>query len=140
MFTFVTVLLLSAAVFSPQACGLLLGALTPLLVSVLKQPGLSTKYVRLIALAASVLVGVLTVAAAGQFNVADLLTTAALVIVACQAAYVTLWRPSGVTDVIEDSTNLPALQARHDAALDAEDEEFYDWDTEAPAYEDEPRV
>ena len=90
----------------PQLAGAILGLLTPLLVSAIKQPGLSTTQRRLIAYAAALVVGALTVLASGGYTGADLVSTLLITIAASQAAYAELWKPSGAAAAVEKRTSL----------------------------------
>jgi hypothetical protein len=85
---------------------LILGVLTPLLVSVVQQPKWSQQVRAVVAAVAAIVVGLLTVLANGGFNDASgVLGIVALVLVASNTAYKTLWKPMGVAPMIEAKTS-----------------------------------
>lgn len=91
---------------------LILGVLTPLLVALVQQPQWTARTRALVSLLASIVVGVLTVLANGvdltvwTGNKAQtLLGVIALVMVASNTAYKTLWKPTGVAPAIEHATS-----------------------------------
>lgn len=90
---------------STHAWGLILGVLSPLLVSVVQQPKFTGPLRAVVALASAVVIGLLTVLAAGDFNPTDWLTTAAVVLVAAHTAYEGFWRPTGIAEEVEYRTS-----------------------------------
>jgi hypothetical protein len=97
----------------PQLAGGLLGLLVPASESEHKQPGLKPSAQRALAYALAAIVGALTVISTGQYNGADLVSTLNVTILASQAAYGELWKPTGAAAAIEKRTNLtrPELEA-----------------------------
>lgn len=97
----------SMSVFADSASwGLILGILTPLLVSVVQQPTWSPRTRAMVAAVAAVVVGFLTVLANGGLDSGQtLLGVIALVLVASNTAYKTLWKPTGVAPAIEIKTS-----------------------------------
>lgn len=89
---------------NPQAMGLLLGVISPLGIAVVQQTYWSKAVKQAVLVVVSLVLGVVTVAASGQFNPGDLVTTFVLVLVAAQVAYKAAWKPSGVTAKIESAT------------------------------------
>lgn len=96
---------MSELLSNTQAWGLILGVLSPLLISVAQQPQWAGGTRAVVAAAAAVVIGLVTVLASGDFAVGDWLTTAALVLVASHTAYEGLWRPTGAADAIEFKTS-----------------------------------
>jgi hypothetical protein len=85
---------------------LILGVLTPLVVAVVQQPRWGTRYRAVVAAVAAVIVGVVTVLANGTWQDASgTLGIIALVLVASNTAYKTLWKPTGVAPLIEAKTS-----------------------------------
>ena len=89
---------------------LILGLVVPFFVSVLSKPEYSSDKRRYIALAASILVGVLNLIVQGAnfdytITAGGVITNLVLVIGASQAAYSTLYKPSGVADKLEVATS-----------------------------------
>lgn len=90
---------------NPAALGLIVGVLLPLLTSVVQNPRLTRPVRVLIAVGSAVLAATVTVIAAGQFDPGNWLATVAAVLVAAQASFESIWKPSGVTDMIESATS-----------------------------------
>jgi hypothetical protein len=89
-----------------QSWGLILGVLTPLVVSIIQQPRWSDPVRAIIHVVAAVVVGVVTVLANGQItDQSTILTTIAVVLVASSAAYGYVWKPLGVAPKIERATS-----------------------------------
>ena len=89
---------------------LVLGLITPLVVSVINQPKYTAEQRRLIAIAAAVAIGFLGLVVQGaafswEWSWAGVVTNLVLVIGAAQAAYSMLWKPTGVSDKVEDKTS-----------------------------------
>lgn len=85
---------------------LILGVLTPLVVALVQQPGWSRPLRAIVSVVASVVVGVITVAANGDLTEPrPVLAVIALVLVASNTAYTTLWKPTGVAPAIEGATS-----------------------------------
>lgn len=95
------------SVFADSASwALILGVLTPLIVSVVQQPQWSDRTRAVVSVVASVLIGVVTVLANGGIESGQtLLSVCALVFVASNTAYKTLWKPTGVSPAIERATS-----------------------------------
>lgn len=93
--------------------GLLVGAITPLIISVIQQPTLSTRARKIVALVVSAIVGGVVVLSSESANVGDVLGTIVAVWAASEAFFQKVWRPSGVTDAVENATspNQPAEPA-----------------------------
>lgn len=99
-----TINVIDVVLKNPQLVGAALGLLTPLLVEVIKQPGLSKTRQKFLAYGVAGLLGLLTVIAAGQFNAADLSSTVLIVIAASQAAYAEVYKESGINTLIAAKT------------------------------------
>lgn len=85
---------------------LILGVLTPLVVSVVQQPKWPSQLRAVVALVAAVVVGTVTVLANGGFDdTSGVLGIIALVLVASNTAYATLWKPTGIAPLIEAKTS-----------------------------------
>lgn len=102
---------LSGLLNQPQAWGIIAGVLTPLLVEVVKQPALPSRWVRPLALLVSVVVGFLTVLASGTLDPTNLLTTIAVVLAASEAAYRKLW-PADAIAAVNAHTNVIGRKRR----------------------------
>lgn len=96
---------MSEFIGNTQAWGLILGVLAPMLISVVQQPKFTGTVRAVVAVAASAVIGLLTVLAAGDFAVGEWLTTAALVLVASHTAYEGFYKPTGVAKAIEEGTS-----------------------------------
>jgi hypothetical protein len=90
---------------NPQAWGLILGLLTPVLVSVVQQPQLPRWARATIAVVSGFLVGTITCLINGQIGAGDLLTTIALVLVASHTAYESFFKPTGIAPTVEAATS-----------------------------------
>lgn len=98
----------TAAVLGDTASwALLAGFLTPLLTSVVQQPQWSSRVRTLVAVVASVIVGVVTLLANGSFNdgAQTVLSIVALVVVTSATAYKTIYVPAGIAPAIERATS-----------------------------------
>lgn len=99
----------SSALADTASWGLLVGIFTPMLVSVVQQPKWTKRTRSIVAVAASVVVGLLTSLANGLLSNNDqtprsVLSTIALVLVASQGSY-QLFKTSGVSAKIENATS-----------------------------------
>lgn len=96
----------AVSVFADSASwAVILGVLTPLLVSVVQQPSWTPRLRAVVSAVVAVLVGIITVAANGGFaEPQGALASIALVLVASNTAYKTLWKPTGVSPAIEAAT------------------------------------
>ena len=113
---------------NPQALGLIVGVLLPLVTSVIQQPKLPRWARVAVAVAAAIIAGTGTVLAAGEFDPGNWLSTVAAVLIAAQTSYESIWQPSGVTGYIETATS----PARY-----LEDAEDYDYEDDyADEYDD----
>ena len=99
---------MSALLDNPQALGLIVGVVLPLLTAVVQQPSLPRAARVALAVAVSIVAGTGTVAAAGHFDTANWVTTVAAVLVAAQASYESIWQPTGITGRIETATSRTA--------------------------------
>lgn len=100
-------LLLDALQGNTQLAGLLVGLFTPLLTAVAQRPGFSTRKRTAIGVGTSLVLGTLTVAAAGKLSVDDgatILATLGTVVVGAEAAYSKFWQQRGTTQRIEYAT------------------------------------
>lgn len=96
------------------ATGLQVGAVLPLLIAVVQRPNWSTRSKQIVAVVASLIAGVITVAAAdgwAQFQQGKL-TTATIVgvLLAAQTSYDVLWKPTKLAPVIEAATSPKSAQ------------------------------
>lgn len=82
-----------AALFEqPQTWGVILSLIYPLAIAVLKQPAIPDRFDRPIAWAFSFVAGVLTVYLTGGLDLANLVTTIPIVVVATELAYKRIWK------------------------------------------------
>lgn len=98
----------------PQAWGLILGVIAPLLISVVQQPKFTGATRSVIAVAAAAVIGVLTVLSTGDFDPSNLLTTFAVTLVASHAAYESFYKPTGLADVVEFKTSTAKSRGEYD--------------------------
>lgn len=87
------------------------GVLAPAIIAVLEQPRWQSQTKRLIAYVGAALIGLLTVVGNGvmndlEVNLPNAITVVMAVVGASQIAYGILWKPSGLSDVIEEATAL----------------------------------
>lgn len=103
-------------VFTDSASwALILGVLSPLLISVVQQPRWSDSVRAFLTLVFSVVIGVVTVLANGGLeDVSGVLGIIALVLVAANTAYRNFWKPTGIAPGIEQATS-PKPKAGHRA-------------------------
>ena len=93
----------------PAAVGIVVGFVTPLIVSVLQQPNLSKRQRTIVAIAASVVLGGGTAYATGLFaDTSSLLTILVVLYTASETFYQKLWKQTGITESIEAKTTLPS--------------------------------
>lgn len=93
-----------------EAWSLILGVITPTLVAIVNNPQWSGQKKRLVALAIAAVTGIVNVYVNNAFTGWELsaegvLVNLALVIGASQAAYSTVWKPTGASDKIEEATS-----------------------------------
>lgn len=97
-----------SATLDSLSTGAQVGAVLPLLTAVVQRPAWSAKYKKVVAVVASLVAGVLAVAADGgwaQFQHGKLTTLTILgVLVASQASYDVVWKPSKLAPMIESLT------------------------------------
>lgn len=98
----------SPVVLDTVSWGLILGVVTPLLTAIVQQP--KWKWGRglraVVGAVISVLVGIGTCLANGDIHSGQtVLATIAVVLVAAQATYSQLWKPTGVAGAIESATS-----------------------------------
>lgn len=101
-----------------HAWGLILGVLSPLLISVVQQPQWSSRTRTAVGVAAALVIGVLTVLADGGADLTDWLSTLATVLVASQAAYLGIFRPPGIAYKIENVTAIGKRRGQHSTPYD----------------------
>ncbi|PSK95759.1 hypothetical protein CLV30_12811 [Haloactinopolyspora alba] len=83
-----------------------LSALAPLVISLINRPSWSKSVKQLVAIAASVVLGVVALALTGGFTGGDDVATVLLAVVgAAQSAYALVWKPSGVAPKLERATS-----------------------------------
>lgn len=113
--------------------GLLVGAITPLLTSLIQQPKWSKNLRIGVSVAVSVVIGFLIAAADGKLdNAGDLFSVVIAVIVAAEAFYQKVWKASGVAGAVEKATTLQGNKTGPDS-FDVLLDDPYDED-----YGDEP--
>lgn len=84
----------------------IIGALLPLFISTVVQPGWSKTVKQVIAVVIAIAVGLVNVAVQDSFHGwGDTLTSLAVVVGAAQAAYALIWNRIGATDAIEKVTS-----------------------------------
>jgi len=103
---------LSGAAETPVSTSwaLIAGVLTPLLTSLVQQPQWTNRTRSLVGVAVAIVIGILTCLAQGTLDLIDtqpenVLATLALVLVASQAAYQSLWKMTGIAPAIERATS-----------------------------------
>lgn len=89
---------------------IVIGLVTPLFTSVINRPTMTKQYRMLVAIGAAVVLGILNLVVQGavfnwEWSVAGVATNLVLVIGASQTAYATLWKPTGVANVVEEKTS-----------------------------------
>jgi len=92
-----------------QAAALIVGVLMPLVVTFLKQSGLTRNWNIAITIAACAAAGALTVWATGGFvgfKLANLLGSIAIVFVASQAAYQAYWKGTGTEAILNIKSSI----------------------------------
>lgn len=87
------------------------GVLAPAFIAVINQPRWQSQTKRIIAYTGAAVIGVLTVIGDGalndmEVNIPNTVTVVMAVVGASQIAYGILWKPSGLSDVIEEATAL----------------------------------
>ena len=91
--------------------GLVVGSVTPLLISVVQQPTLSTNARKVLATAISVVVGVVVAGSTGQLDINSITDATQVVGVigavwaAAETFFQKLWQPAGVTATLEQVTS-----------------------------------
>lgn len=96
----------SPVILDTVSWGLIFGVVTPLLTSLVQQPKWSSGLRAVVGALVSVLVGVGTCLANGDIhNGQTVLSTIAVVLVAAQATYSQLWKPTGVSPALESATS-----------------------------------
>lgn len=89
---------------------MLVGVLTPAIIAVVNHPIWTSEQKRLISLGCSVLIGILTVIGQGAFtdfevSIPTVITIVLAIVGASQAAYAVFWKPTGLSDAIEERVN-----------------------------------
>jgi ABC-type thiamin/hydroxymethylpyrimidine transport system permease subunit len=96
----------SPVVLDTVSWGLILGVLTPLVTAVAQRPRWSTRTRTLVGVGVSIVVGVLTCLANGDIRSGQtVLSTIAVVLVAAQATYLGMWKPSLIAPKLESATS-----------------------------------
>lgn len=116
--------------------GLLVGAVTPLVTSLVQQPNWSKRVRVVVSLVVSGLIGLAVAGADGSLDPANLLPTMIAVWTAAEAFYQKVWKKIGATQAVEKATSLKsskAAAAERDAYLDLEDD--YDYGPEPDGLE-----
>jgi hypothetical protein len=104
----------------PQSLGVIVGIALPLVTGIVQRPTMPTPLRVAIAVVASFVAGTTTVLMAGAFDASSWLTTVAAVLVAAQASYESIWKPSGVAGRLEGATTpRKKSQAEREADLEA---------------------
>ncbi|MEU6460349.1 hypothetical protein [Streptomyces sp. NPDC046976] len=97
-----------SATLQTVSSGALIGTVLPLLTAIVQRPAWSAPYKKIVAVAAAVVAGVLTVAVEGswsQFAYGKLtLATILAVLAASQTTYDLLWKPTKIAPAIEALT------------------------------------
>jgi hypothetical protein len=95
--------------------GLLVGAVTPLLTSLVQQPKWSKRTRIGVSAAVSVLIGFAIAAADGKLgSPGDVFSIIGAVLVAAEAFYQKLWKATGVAGAVENATTLKARKTGDD--------------------------
>lgn len=104
----------------PQAWGVILGVIAPLLISVVQRPGMTGTVRSVVAIAASLVIGVVTVLSTGDFNPENVLTTFAAVLAASHLAFESFYKPTGLAKVVELKTSraVEPYQGKHERERD----------------------
>jgi hypothetical protein len=98
----------SPVVLDTVSWGLIAGVVTPWLTSIVQQPRWSNRTRAWVGAGISVVIGILTCLVNGDLHAQEgqtVLATVAAVLVASQAAYSQLWKPTGVSPAIESATS-----------------------------------
>lgn len=96
---------------SVQAWSMLLGIITPFVVSVVKNPKWTAGRKRVVSVVIAAAIGTMNVLVSGaisnwaDYTLQGVLVNLALVVGSGQAAYALLWKPTGVTDKVEVATS-----------------------------------
>lgn len=103
-----------------QAWALILGFITPLIVAFVRKPGTSRRTAQIVSLATALVVGIVNLAIQGFFNNMEftpggIMVALAAVLGASQAAYVLLWKPTGVEPALDEWTNEHVYAGKHAA-------------------------
>lgn len=85
---------------------LLIGALMPIIISLIKQANLNRWWNLVIALVSCGVAGFVTVWVRGELQAGNLLATIAIVFTAAQAAYASFWRDSTVETKLSSLFNI----------------------------------
>jgi len=89
-----------------QTIALLIGALMPFIITLVKQSGLNRWWNLLIAVASCGIAGTLTVWARGELQWGNWLAVVGVVFVASQAVYAAFWKDSGVETKIDELSSI----------------------------------
>lgn len=94
----------------------LIGAVLPLLIAVIQQPRWSSQVRQIVSIVISVIAGLGTVLASGNFDVQNLLVTIVALIGAAQASYALIFKPTGAAQKIEKATTKTPAKKGEDGA------------------------
>ena len=95
---------------SATAWSLILGVISPVIISIINRPTWTNQQKRMVAIGFAVLIGVINLIIQGALNDLTIsfnaiLINLALVISAAQVVFTTVWKPSGLADVVEVKTS-----------------------------------
>lgn len=94
-----------------ESWSILLGLITPFLVSVVNQPKWTSQQKRVLSIIVAVIVGIVNLLVQGAFTNlnqvtwAGVISVVVLVVGSSQAAYALLWKPTGAADSVERATS-----------------------------------
>jgi hypothetical protein len=90
---------------NPEASGLIIGIVMPLVITIVKQAGLERWVNFVITILVCAAAGTLTAWACGQLNPADILGSISAVFAASQAVYAAYWKGSEVEAEVNEKTS-----------------------------------
>lgn len=89
-----------------EAIAILVGALMPVIITIVKQAGLNRWWNLVITILACAVAGTLTVWARGELAWSNLAVVSATIFVASQAIYAAFWRSTPSESTLNDATSL----------------------------------
>lgn len=109
--------IIDALAGDPASVGIIVGIVTPLLVALIQRPTMSKQLRTVIAIAAAVIIGLISAAASGQLSQPSSALTLIVVLYAtCEAAYQKIWKATGLAKSIEVKTSpTPVIPAQEPA-------------------------